>query len=268
MKKIKKTFKAIFEIIKNPWLLNNILSDDSVWNRYLIRNYKMTKGFPMIDLNQLFPDFNINLNYITFLGGGSMLTDIALLKLLCQKFTNCSYFEIGTWRGESVVNIAEVADTCYTLNLSREELASLKLDEKYADLHGFLSKGKKNIIHLEGNSLTYDFKGLNQKFDVIFIDGGHDYKHVKSDTERMFTHLIHDKSIIVWHDYAYTPEVLRPEVIAGILDGTPHKFKNNLYHVSNTMCAIFTRESFKTSPFSIPMIPNKIFKVDIEIKKI
>lgn len=266
MNKISKTFKAIFEIIKNPWLLNHILSDDSVWNNYLIKKHNLKKGFKVIDLEQLLPDFSETLNCFSFLGGGSLPIDIALLKGLSNKFKECTYFEIGTWRGESVANVAEVAKQCYTLNLSKKELKGLGLDDQYSDLHGFFSKDKNNIKHLFGNSLTFDFDNLHQKFDLIFIDGGHDYKHVKNDTEKVFEHLIHDTSIIVWHDYAYTPEILRPEVIAGILDGTPTEFRNNLHFVSNTMCAIFIRGNFKTSTFETPATPNKIFKVQMEIK--
>lgn len=264
MKKFTKTFRAIFEILKNPWLLNNVLSDDIIWSNRLSKKYNLTNGFSVIEINHLFPNFKVTLKTFSFLEGGSLPTDIAILKLLALRIKNCSYFEIGTWRGESVVNIAEVAKECYTLNLSKDEILSLGLSEKYANLHGFFSKGKENIIHLEGNSLTYNFKNLNKKFDLIFIDGGHDYKHVKNDTEKIFEHLIHNTSIIVWHDYAYNPEKLRPEVINGILDGTPKKFHNNLYHISNSMCAIFIREEFKTKLFLTPTKPNKTFNINIE----
>lgn len=268
MEKALKTFKALYELIKNPWLLNNILSDDSVWNNYLIKKHQITNGFPVIEIDEIFPDFSETLHCFSFLGGGSLPTDIALLKLLCNRFEKCTYFEIGTWRGESVVNVAENAEICYTLNLAKTEMLSLGLDEKYADLHGFFSKEKKNIIHLEGNSLNYDFKGLKQKFDVIFIDGAHDYKHVKNDTEKIFKHLIHEKSIVVWHDYAYNPETLRPEVIAGIIDGTPKEYRKNLYYISNTMCAIFIREKFETSKFSTVINPNKIFTIKMKTTSI
>jgi predicted O-methyltransferase YrrM len=195
-------------------------------------------------------------------------TDLAILKLLASGFDECSYFEIGTWRGESVVNVADNAKECYTLNLSKQELLKLGLDEKYADLHGFFSKNKKNITHLIGNSMTYDFASLNKKFDLIFIDGNHHYDFVKNDTAKVFEHLIHENSVIVWHDYAYAPEKLRPEVMSAILDGTPQIFRKNLYQVSNSMCAIFTRKSFKTEVFSPLSKPALKFEVQMEVKKI
>lgn len=268
MKKLSKSFKAIKEILKNPWLLNHILADDSIWHSKIQKKYKLLNGLPVVDINQIEPNFSETLENFAFLGGGSLPTDIALLKALSKKFTNCSYFEIGTWRGESVVNISETAKECYTLNLSEEEMLSMGMDQKYAKLHGFFSKKKANITHLTGNSLTYDYASLNKKFDLLFIDGNHDFDFVKSDTENIFKHLIHDKSIIVWHDYAYSPEKLRPEVMLAILEGTPREFHKNLYHVSNTMCAVFMRGDFKTQEFSTPIEPNKTFKVSLESKSL
>ncbi|MCB9202079.1 MAG: class I SAM-dependent methyltransferase [Flavobacteriales bacterium] len=264
MKKLKKSIKGLLEIIKNPWLLNNVLNDDTVWNRHLEEKYTIKNGFPVVDINQVCPNFNETINCFSFLGGGSLPTDIALLKSLARNFENCSYFEIGTWRGESVVNVADVAKECYTLNLSKEEILSLGFDEKYADLHAFFSKNRDNITHLTGNSLTYDFKKLNKKFDLIFIDGNHHYEFVKNDTKKVFEHLMHENSIVVWHDYAENPEKLRPEVIAGIIDGIPTKHRKNLYCVSNTLCAIFIQKKLPSYTFETPTTPNKIFKVTIE----
>lgn len=264
MNKIVKTIKALIEILRNPWLLNNVLSDDRVWERYIVKKYKINYGLPLVDINQICPNFAETLECYAFLDGSSLPTDIALLKSLSKRFENCKYFEIGTWRGESVINVAGNCEECYTLNLSKSEMLTQGLSKKYADLHGFFSKGQKNIKHLTGNSLTFDFKGINKKFDLIFIDGNHHYKYIKSDTEKIFEHLIHDNSIIVWHDYSYTPENPRPEVLAAILDGTPSEYRKYLYHVSNTICAIFIRSEFPTSELKAPITPNKTFKVKIE----
>ena len=268
MKKVKKTFKGLSEIIKHPWLLNNVLNDDSVWNNYIKKNYNIDNGLPVVDINQLVPDFSETLDYFAVLDGSSLPTDIALLKSLARKFEHCKYFEIGTWRGESVANVSDIAEECYTLNLSKSEMLSMGMKEKYADLHGFFSKDKKNITHLTGNSLNFDYQGLNKKFDLIFIDGNHHYDFVKNDTQKVFENLIHENTIIVWHDYAYNPEKFRPEVFAGIIDGTPEEYRKYLYHVSNTMCAIFTRQELPTKQLDAPEIPTKTFKITIESKNL
>ena len=264
MNKIAKLIKTIFLVIKRPSLVNYILDADEVWNWKLQKKYPKKSTLPVIEMDDLLPNFNQKLNNFTFLGGGSLPTDIMLLKTLANNIENCSYFEIGTWRGESVVNVAETAKECFTLNLSKKEMLDLQMPKEYANLHGFFSKGIDNVTHLQGNSLNFDFAGLNKKFDLIFIDGNHSYDFVKSDTMNVFTHLIHDNTIVVWHDYAYHPEKIRPEVLAGILDGIPSQYHTNLFHVSNTLCAIYTNNKFATHNFKSVVSPNKTFKISVK----
>ncbi len=263
MNKLHKTGKALLAILKNPWLLNHVINDDAQWEKEIMKRYRISNGLPVIDVLE-----DETLECFAFLDGGSLATDIALLKNLSRKFKGCSYFEIGTWRGESVVNVADVAKECYTLNLSKQEMSQIGLKKEYIDLYAFFSKDKANIIHLNGDSLTFDYAGLNKKFDLIFIDGNHHYDYIKQDTKNVFKHLVHDDSIVVWHDYAYTPEKLRPEVLSAILAGTPQKFHSNLYHVANTMCAVYMKGDFTSLPFTSPSRPDKAFKVTIERKNI
>ena len=150
-------FVGFIELLKNPRLINVILEDNSIWEKKVKKKYNLPNGLPMIDISNFLNGDTEKLNYYSFLGGGSIPTDILLLKLLAKTFTNCSYFEIGTWRGESVINVSEVAESCYTLDLSENDLLAIKFDKRYTDLHGFFSKNKENIIHLKGNSFKYDF---------------------------------------------------------------------------------------------------------------
>lgn len=268
MNKIKKAFRALGAVVRNPWLLNHVLADDKVWNDYLQKQGYPANGLPVLEPDTLFPGFSEKIETFAFLDGGSLPTDIALLKGLAKWFPACNYFEIGTWRGESVVNVADVAGHCTTLNLSEKELLQRGLSEKYAALHGFFSKANPLITHLEGDSQTFDFAGLNQKFDLIFIDGDHHFESVKKDTENVFAHLVHDKSIVVWHDYAYHPEKVRPEVFAALYEGTPPEKRKKLVHVANTLCAVYLPEVLPVHPFSAPVTPRLKFRVEISTEKI
>ncbi|TXD54285.1 MULTISPECIES: class I SAM-dependent methyltransferase [unclassified Polaribacter] len=268
MNKFKKIVLGIKLLVEKPSLINLIVGSDYYWHQLLSKKYPKKTQLSTINIEELIPDFNENLTTYSFLGGGSIPTDIMLLKALCKQIANCSYFEIGTWRGESVINVAEVAKECYTLNLSNEEIIALGLPQKYADLHGFYSKGKNNIKHLLGDSMFYDFKKLNKKFDVIFIDGNHSYTYVKNDTEKVFKHLLKENTVVIWHDYAYNPEEIRPEVLLGILDGVPEKEKTNLYHVSNTLCAIYIGRKLKNSVLDFPLKPTKKFVINASIKNL
>lgn len=266
MRKLKKLLKAAKIIIRKPYMLNLVIDENENWKSSVIKKYNLPYGFPQVQLGDLFPNFSEQLESFSFLGGGSLPTDIALLKSLCRKFENTSYFEIGTWRGESVYNVSKVATECFTLNLSKQEIEALGLEKKYADAHFFFSKNLPNVIQLEGDSRTFNYAALNKKFDIIFIDGNHEYDFVKSDTQKVFKHLIHENSIVVWHDYAYNPESLRFEVMNAILDSVPEEFHSNLYHVANTMCAIFIRGKIKADNFNTLANPKCTYEVALKLK--
>jgi predicted O-methyltransferase YrrM len=263
MSKLSKLFKAIGIIIRNPWMLNHIIDSDEEWKKYVTHEYSLEKGLPVVSPEILFGDFEVTVNPMAMLDGGSMPTDLALLQMLSRKFACDSYFEIGTWRGESVSNVADYIKDCYTLNLSASQMKDIGLNQKYIDLHGFFSKDKKNVVHLEGDSRDFDFEGLNKKFDLIFIDGDHHYNMVKNDTEEVFKHLVHDKSIVVWHDYAHNPEKVRFEVLAAILDGTPSSKHKQLYHFANSMSAIYISEDLKTMELDPPERPDGHYEITL-----
>ena len=62
-----------------------------------------------------------------------------------------------------------------------------------------LKKYKKKIQLLKGNSLNYNFNSYENKFDLIFIDGGHNFKTVKADTINSLK-MVKKGGMIMWHD--------------------------------------------------------------------
>lgn len=260
MKKIRNLLSRIkYQIV-------SFFINENYWKKRVEKNHQI-EALKVVDL-AYFTGGKGKLSTVTFLGEGSMLTDLLLLKSICGGIKDCKYFEIGTWRGESVANVCENTAISYTMNLSKEEMAKMQLPSDYIDIHGVLSKDNPKIIHLYGNTLTYDFEKLNQKFDVIFIDGDHHYKMVKNDTEKVFKHLVHENSIIVWHEYAFAPEKIRYEVFAAILDGTPKEIHSKIYQPSHTMCAIYWNKQIKTQEFTQNKPPKTLFNVEIEMNKL
>lgn len=262
MLKISKLLKGISEIIKRPYLINRILDSDEVWTARINKTLTFS-GFPVVSFDQLFDKIDDHVDPYTFNGGGSLITDLILLKSAAQSFPDCSFFEIGTWRGESVANVAEVAKECFTLNLSDEELKAMKLSDTYICQIGMFSKASDRITHLTGNSTTFDFAALNKKFDLIFIDGNHHYDYVLNDTKKVFQHLVHKNSVVIWHDYAYHPESLRPEVACAILDACPEEFRSLIYHPEGSICAIYIPKKLQGRPFQSYIPPNHSFRISL-----
>ena len=267
MSKFSKTFIALRRIIRNPWLLNKVLDDEVYWQKKVADDFGLPDGLPVLRAEDLFGDFSEIVEPFAFLDGGSLPTDLALLKKLARRFPGCNYFEIGTWRGESVANVASVAESCFTLNLSAEEMKKLGLDQKYIDLHGFFSKNLPNVTHLEGNSLTYDFQGLNRKFDLVFIDGDHHFEMVKNDTSKVVLHLVHKDTVIAWHDYARNPETVRYEILYGILSGCPSTLHKHLFHIANTLCAVYLPGVDGGEKLEAPVRPGGVFRLEIGYRK-
>ncbi len=231
------------------------------------KKYAIEK-LPTIDWFDFLGPNTVSVTNYSFLSGTSLITDIALLKILAGKFDKCSYLEIGSWRGESLVNVAQVAHECYSLSLSPMEMREKKMGEEFIRVHGIFSKEVKNITSIGHDSTTFDFSKLNKKFDLIFVDGDHTFEAIKKDSENVFSLLKDENSIIVWHDYGYDPETPRFTTIAGILEGIPKENHRFLYHVSNTMCAVFCRKKFETRLTVFPTFPNKFFNLSLSPLKL
>jgi len=264
MLKLFKSFNAIGLILRHPWLLNKVLDDELYWKKKVKKQFGMEDGLPVIHPLDLFGGFSETVDPFAFLDGGSLPTDLALLKKFAGRIPQCSYFEIGTWRGESVANVASVADKCLTLNLSDKEMQAKGLSQRYIDLHRFYSHDLPNVTHLEGNTLSFDFQSLNRKFDLIFIDGDHRYEMVRNDTEKVFGHLVHENSVVVWHDYARNPETVRYEVLAGILEGCPESVHKHLFHVAHSLCAVYIPGLTGGGKLEVPVIPGGAFRIDVK----
>ena len=59
---------------------------------------------------------------------------------------------------------------------------------------------EKKIKIIFQNSLNLKHSTYKNEMDLIFIDGGHTYSVVKSDSEKSFE-MLNENGIILWHDY-------------------------------------------------------------------
>jgi len=226
------------------------------------------KGVPTVDLLNLLPDLNETIHNYTYLDDTSQVTDIVLLKGLAKQFPACDYLEIGSWRGESIINIVDYTNSCVSLSLSDEEMRQMGFKEKQIELNRVFIKNHPKITHIEHNSQTFDFDSLKKKFDMIFVDGDHHFDAVIKDTQNAFNLLKDENSVIVWHDYGNSYESIRWEIFDAIISGIPPEKRKNLYRVSNTLCAIYTERPLLSMITEFPETPNKVFTVNLSAKKL
>lgn len=263
MSKIGKAFKALWWILRKPVLLNRVLTDEDTWRTDVEKRHQLPGGLPMVEMDQLIGSGTIALGPMTFLDGGSLPTDMMLLAGLAEGIDNCAYFEIGTWRGESVATVASRATSCHTLCLTDEEMHRMGMHPGTIASHRLFSKELKNVTHLRGDSRSFDFRRLHKKFDLVFIDGDHHYDFIKRDTRNVFRHLVHENSIVVWHDYGFHPDQVRYEVMAAILDGAGPERAGMVYHVAHTKSAIYTGKMIPSKPADFPMVPAAYYRTEI-----
>ncbi len=257
--RITVALRALAALARTPALLTEVLAADvSAWRaRALAHTARWpglsAAGLPLVPFAHFVPATTPatarTVAPFAFGDGGSLPTDLLLLRALARQRPGCRYFEIGTWRGESAANVAAEAATVHTLNLSAAEMRAMNLPERYIELHGYFSQPLANVVHLHGNSATFDLAGLQREagpFDLIFIDGDHRYAAVRRDTQRVFEHLVGPGTVVVWHDASRQPGHPRWEVLAGLLDGLPADLPGQLAQVGNTLCAMYSPNALPT----------------------
>jgi predicted O-methyltransferase YrrM len=266
MNKALKALKALWWVARRPVLLNRVLADPEQWEKYVKGKYPFAEGLPVIGMDRLIGSGTVSLGPMTFLDGGSLPTDMMLLAGLAEGIPGCTYFEIGTWRGESAAIVASRALSCHTLSLTDREMQRMGVPDPIIRSHRLFSEGIGNITHLRGDSRYFDFAALDMKFDLVFIDGAHQYDFVLSDTKKVFEHLAHENTVVVWHDYGTHPDQVRFEVMAAILDGAGPERAERIYHVAHTKSAVFTGKTYPSKPAEFPVIPEEYYNLELTRK--
>jgi len=160
-------------------------------------------------------------------------------------------FEFGTCSGK----------TTYLMSLNSSvdtEIISITLNPD--DLNNVKKKGKDNKVSFRNiiqesiyekflfsdeevekkikiifqNSLNLEHDKYKNKMDLIFIDGGHTYSVVKSDSEKSFE-MLNENGTILWHDYVPGKRSAR-DVVKYINEISKQK---KIYKIKNTSLCIF-----------------------------
>ena len=143
---------------------------------------------------------------------------------------NINVMEIGFNAGHS----AEIfLKNNKELNLTSFDIGSHKyvntakkyIDVTYPNRHNLII-GDSRItipIYLQNNKDT--------KFDIIFIDGGHNYKVAKADLENCF-HLAHEDTIVILDDTMFTKDWKRHYTIGPTRAWTEHLQQNKIIELN------------------------------------
>ena len=265
IKRAIRLFQAVWEVIWHPRSLYFVLHNEDVFRRRIRTEFPgFEKGLPVVFIEDVVSKPLPVVETYSQLGGTSPAIDIALLMGIASEIPSCSYFEIGTWRGESVVNVSRVASACYTLNLDHAQQVAKGYSREAIAAAGFYLTNRNDILRLTGDSQSFDYQSLGRTFDLVFIDGDHHAQAVATDTRKVWCHLLHDRSIVVWHDYTRDQTEVFQEVLYGILGGVPARLHGHLYHVWGTNCAIYLPVAVEARSTENRFIPHHNFKIEIK----
>ena len=190
----------------------------------------------------------------TEIGSITLVDQIVLLTLI--KLSNPGHIlEIGTFQGyttslflkntiNSIVSTIDLPKTfdskknapfrkssILTSGEENDEYLKLiknKSGDFYLNNLDKLTKERLNLI--KANSTNFDFKQLTDFIDFAFIDGGHDYETILSDTKNVKNYL-NKKGLIVWHDYSTS---IHTDVNSFLNE---YSKNTRLFHVSGSLCA-------------------------------
>lgn len=164
--------------------------------------YESILSIPIIHLSDLYLGGSDHSIVIPYPRAIQKETELVVLASLVAHLKPRTIFEFGTSIGGGTLLLAEnCCDAVVnTLNLSPED------NRIPPDLKGNIGvafKGhacEKRIIQLWGDSTNFDYSPFTGTFDFVFIDAGHDYESVKSDTENALR-ILSSQGVIVWHDF-------------------------------------------------------------------
>ncbi len=122
-------------------------------------------------------------------------------------------FEFGTFRGASTLNMALNAPEgeIFTFDIDPGIAPTLDQDEYNREIMRQHISARvmefeevshcAKITRLEGNSLTFDCTPFHRAMDLVFVDGGHDYRTLAADSASAFRMVPIHAGCVVWHDY-------------------------------------------------------------------
>lgn len=114
--------------------------------------------------------------------GSLTLAERLFLRWLCRGREGQSAFEFGTGQGATTALLADVGLKVWTLALSSVGVCC-----------------RSSVTRHVGDSRQFDFSPHLGRMGVVFVDGGHDYQTVLSDTVAAYL-LRAPGGVIVWHD--------------------------------------------------------------------
>lgn len=134
--------------------------------------------------------------------GYMTIEEVTVLKDLANTLPeNSRVLNIGAGMGTSALALLEARDDLYLYSIDTEDdshLGSLRREREALQEAGLWSSDRIKQIH--GDSREIGKTWVEGIIDLVFVDDGHYYEHVKGDIETWLPYIRYD-GLIVFHDY-------------------------------------------------------------------
>jgi hypothetical protein len=173
-------------------------------------------GVALVPINQIVDWSKLNLILSSPTSNEGQVSHLELLCIVAlSKFhlkPQQNFLEIGTYDGNTALNVSQnidITSNVFTIDLPEDTLVQGRFSyDNYLIKNNNRQNKKhllqKNVSQIYHDSTTLDFSNIN--FNAAFIDGGHDYETVKSDTNNVLKY-IKKPGFILWHDYDIECEI-------------------------------------------------------------
>lgn len=134
-----------------------------------------------------------------------------LYREMAERYDNATFVEIGTWKGQSTVYLAEKIRffnkniKVYAIDIFGSYVSEGKQEDSSDIYQEFLDNTEPYrdfVIPIRGDSRVVHSQFPDKSIDFIFIDGGHDYDVVKEDI-RLWYPKLKDGGVFGGHDYCW-----------------------------------------------------------------
>lgn len=139
--------------------------------------------------------------------------ELIVLATICKHLKPSLVFEFGTFDGLTTLHFAmNSSPTARILTIDLDPAdprrKQINDDTYYIADHsvGLMFQDtdeSSKIEQLYGDTMTFPHDRLKGQADLIFIDAGHEYEMVRSDTERALE-MLAPGGAILWHDFVFT----------------------------------------------------------------
>ena len=183
-----------------------------------------------------------------------LITDYETWILSLMSKISLNIFEFGTCSGKTTYIMALNSPPqakIKTITLNEDQASKLVINkgeskvafkniENESSYNQFIFSNTdcENKIEISyENSMDLNIENLKNKYDLIFIDGGHTYSVIKNDSEKALQ-MVRKNGYIFWHDYI--PGKTSTKDVCKYLN---YLSKNiNIFHIKDTNMCFYKKE--------------------------